>query len=87
MKLDTNHNSTDTVYLNAFVNFAHTALKIPYYFAGSGSEIDHRRSQLIYAWLCLAAEYTYSAGRARVRHAARGSPTEHFTVSPKAFIL
>ena len=83
-QLDTDHNDKETVYLNVFCNFAQTALKIPYYFT---EEVDHRRSQLVFAWICLSAEYTYTAGRARVRHAARGCSREHFAVSHKAFVL
>jgi hypothetical protein len=81
-QLDTDHNGQDAVYLNVFLNFAHTALKIHYY------ELDERKWQLVYQWLCLAVEYTYSAGRARVRHATRtldNCDREHFAVPQKIF--
>lgn len=84
-QLDTQHNALPTVNLNVFLNFAITALKIPHYFAIT--DLDARRSILVYSWLVLAAEYSYNAGRARVLHAARGDKAEHFGVRRRSFML
>lgn len=59
-------------------------MKIPHYFTGS---LDARRSALVFGWLVMAAEYTYTAGRARVRHAARNDTAEHYAIRRHAFML
>jgi telomerase reverse transcriptase len=45
-QLDTDHNHLDTVYLNVFINFALTAMKISHYF--EGKPLEYRRSKLVY---------------------------------------
>lgn len=86
-QLDTQHNALETVYQNVFLNFALTAMKIPRYFGNFGTvDLDTRRSELVYGWLTMSAEYTYSAGRARVRHAA-GNRAEHFALQRRSFML
>ncbi|KAL1408231.1 Telomerase reverse transcriptase [Vanrija albida] len=82
--LDTHHNDLDTVYLNVFVNFGLTAMKIPHYF-GLGSTINESRADVVYGWILMSVDYTYSAGRARVRHHARGDEHEHFNIGRAAF--
>ncbi|WVQ96087.1 hypothetical protein IAU59_003188 [Kwoniella sp. CBS 9459] len=69
--LNTVHNSPDTVYLNIFLNFALTSMKLPQYF--KSSEMTPKRDELIARALSDSIEYTYNAGLARVRHAARKS--------------
>ncbi|BEJ01730.1 hypothetical protein CcaverHIS631_0604120 [Cutaneotrichosporon cavernicola] len=82
--VDTHHNSLQTVYLNVFINFALTAMKIPHYFTGS---LDARRAALVFGWLVMAGEYTYTAGRARVQHAARKDSAEHYAIRRHAFMF
>lgn len=60
-------------------------MKVPHYFGPD--DLDARRSGLVHGWLATAAEYTYSAGRARVHHAARGDSVEHYAVSKRSFML
>lgn len=60
-------------------------MKIPHYFTG---DLDARRSALVFGWLVMASEYTFTAGRARVLHAARHDRgAEHFAITRHAFML
>ncbi|WVF68547.1 hypothetical protein IAT40_003315 [Kwoniella sp. CBS 6097] len=93
--LDTMHNSPDTVYLNIFLNFALTSMKLPHYF--KSRELNRKRDASIAKALSDSVEYTYNAGLARVRHAARqsGDPSQdhyrvkraHFTFLAKRAII
>ncbi|CAK9784445.1 unnamed protein product [Cutaneotrichosporon oleaginosum] len=82
--VDTHHNSLPTVYLNVFVNFALNAMKIPHYFT---CDMNARRSALVFGWLLMAGEYTYTAGQARVHHAARHDSAEHYALRRSAFMF
>ncbi|WVQ79296.1 hypothetical protein IAT38_001393 [Cryptococcus sp. DSM 104549] len=87
--LDTVHNKLDTVLLNVYLNFATTAMKVPYYFKTSDPS-GAQRDRLIYDSLSQAAEYTYLAGRARVRHSARKAgyhPDDHYAVYKPLFLF
>jgi telomerase reverse transcriptase len=86
-QLDTQHNDIDTVHLNIFLNFALTSMKLPHYFDRT-NEINKKQSERIYTSLCLAVEYTFGAGRARVRHSSRDDrEKEHYAVKKRDFIL
>ncbi|KAK4689413.1 telomerase reverse transcriptase, partial [Tremellales sp. Uapishka_1] len=84
--LDTKHNLKQTVYLNIFLNFALTTMKVPHYFK-SCSHLSPHQSTKIFESLCQAIEYTYVAGRARVRHFARGDKREHYTIKMRDFVF
>ncbi|OCF35151.1 hypothetical protein I316_03193 [Kwoniella heveanensis BCC8398] len=85
--LDTMHNSSKTVYLNIFLNFALTSMKLPHYFGTK--EMTPKREELISRALSDSVEYTYNAGLARVRHAARKAgqvrPEGHYEVKRAEF--
>lgn len=112
LQLDAQHNSLSTVYLNVYLNFALTAMKIPHYF--NQRVIPPNQAAVIFrtypmCWtplihterkgmtkceklmidsLCLAVEYTYVAGRARVKHASRDddSGVEHYAIKRGDFV-
>ncbi|WVQ75065.1 hypothetical protein IAR50_004674 [Cryptococcus sp. DSM 104548] len=80
--LNTALNSLDTVLFNVGTNFAFTAMKVVVYH--KGREIDERLAKHVFSKslfrparliraesLVVAAEYTYFAGRARVKHYAQ----------------
>ncbi|WVR08145.1 hypothetical protein IAU60_005191 [Kwoniella sp. DSM 27419] len=85
--LDTKHNSLDNVHFNIFLNFALTALKLPHYF--KTEDLLPSRERLIADALCASAEYTFVAGRARVRHASRHKEdgAAHYSVLKADFIF
>nr|XP_031859765.1 uncharacterized protein CI109_004837 [Kwoniella shandongensis]KAA5526837.1 hypothetical protein CI109_004837 [Kwoniella shandongensis] len=84
--LDTAHNDVDTVHFNVFLNFALTTMKVPHYF--KAGESSSRQNHMIHDALCASAEYTYVAGRARVKHASRHNVgTEHYGVRKQDFLF
>ncbi|WWC65948.1 uncharacterized protein I303_108570 [Kwoniella dejecticola CBS 10117] len=86
--LDTMHNDIDTVHLNIFINFASTSMKIPYYFKSDElNSQNQRRERMIVDAVITSAEYTYMAGRARVKHASRADERDHYRVKRNDFIV
>nr|ODN91106.1 hypothetical protein L203_01308 [Cryptococcus depauperatus CBS 7841] len=79
--LDTVHNDIITVQMNILINFALTTMKVPYYFAQINVH-NRKLDRLVFTSLLASAEYTYNAGRARVRHHAHveGLVGEHYRV-------
>ncbi|ODO06884.1 hypothetical protein I350_04244 [Cryptococcus amylolentus CBS 6273] len=67
--LNTALNSLDTVLFNVGTNFAFAAMKVVVYH--KGHDIDERLHKHIFKSLVAAADYTYFAGRARVKHYAQ----------------
>ncbi|RXK34877.1 hypothetical protein M231_07866 [Tremella mesenterica] len=84
--LDTTHNDMVTVFRNVYLNFMLTGMKLPHYF--SQEVLTTQQSRLIFDGICAATDYTYAAGRARVRHAARSDRgRDHFAVKRVDFVF
>ncbi|KAK8849571.1 hypothetical protein IAR55_004906 [Kwoniella newhampshirensis] len=84
--LDTAHNDIHTVHFNIFLNFALTTMKVPHYFRAGDLSSCH--DQMVYDALCASAEYTYIAGRARVKHASRhDAGRDHYGVRKSDFLF
>ncbi|KAL7424993.1 Telomerase reverse transcriptase [Cryptotrichosporon argae] len=81
--LDTAHNARTTVYETVYTNFALAAMKVPHYFSRA-DPLDARRADMIADAIVAAVEYTYVAGRARVRHAS-GTGAVHFDIRKRVF--